>query len=598
MSAYNDRLKLASQIENEVADYLKRPVSISQDHDFSQAALIRRISLFENKIYPTGKFDSQGNYKFWFDIIGPRIESEIKNIDFDTKDIEAYSPRKIDDVPNLITNLKIKEYLRDTGQAEELNSAIEEGSGWGNVVWKKVKGGYERVDLKNFYVINQTAQSLKETAVIERHQLTQSELRERASKWQNIDEVIRSCGQNIYKSDLDATQQDTTTPMYTIYERNGEVSLQDLKEYRGEAPADGDEDLYVFAKVIAAGTEGTSAGVQIKYILFADDLPGKNNEKLYKEYHRGRYKGRWFREGLYELLFDVQVRANEIGNQIAQGLQYASKVIFTGEDKQIIQNVITDLKNGDYLKGKDLRQVEVRMHGFDQLLADWNRIIQTANEIANSREVVQGVTPASGTPLGTTQLLNENAGKLFDFIREKLSIPIREIFEEWIIPDLIKQIEAQDVLRLTGDFEMMNRLREILIENWYIDNLLSIGPHTEEVARALKDQKMEELQKDTAIFLKEFKQAFANYQPRVSVVITGENTNRRAQGQTLAQFIGFEADPIRRTALVEEAMRHFNVDVGGLPKSKPQDMQQPAPDAQKPDPRKVSAAPALAPSEA
>ena len=62
----------------------------------------------------------------------------------------AYSDAKIDELPCLIVNLKLKEYLWETCQAEEINSAIEEGSGWGNVVWKKIKEGYERVDLKEF----------------------------------------------------------------------------------------------------------------------------------------------------------------------------------------------------------------------------------------------------------------------------------------------------------------------------------------------------------------------------------------------------------------------------------------------------------------
>ena len=68
-----------------------------------------------------------------------------------------------------LTNLKLKEYLRETGQDEEFNDAIEEGSGWGNLVWKKVGKKYERCDLKNLYVINQTAQCLDESPVIEQN---------------------------------------------------------------------------------------------------------------------------------------------------------------------------------------------------------------------------------------------------------------------------------------------------------------------------------------------------------------------------------------------------------------------------------------------
>lgn len=567
------RLALAKTMESEITDYFTKTVSLSKDNNHSQHQLVRRIALFESRVYPTGKFDKQGNYKTWWDIIAPRIDAEVKNIDFDTKDIEAYSPRKIDDVASLIVNLKLREWLRDNGQAEELNSAIEEGSGWGNVVWKKVNGGYERVDLRNFYVINQTARSLRQSAAIERHQLTQSELREKAQKgvWKNIEKVFADCGQNIYKADVESTQQETTTPIYSIYERNGEVNLKDLKAFTMETVEKGDESKYVFARVIAAGTEGTEGGATMKHILFAEQMPGMDNGDVYKEYHRGRYKGRWWREGLYELLFDLQVRGNEVANQISQGLLYASKTIFTDDDRSSVQNIITDLKNGDFIKSKNLRQVEVRMQGFDQLAAEWNRILEQANEIANSREIIQGGGTPSGMPFKLGQLLDVNANKLYDFIREKISIPFREIFEDWIIPTLVEDLKVEEVLRLTGDSEMLKRLREMVVEDWYIRNLFRFGMHTPEIAATIKAQKMEELAK-SPIFLKQFKEAFEDYKARVSVIITGENVNLDAKLQSLATFIQMEADPVRRSYLIEKAMRMKGFDVGEFPRSTPEQL--------------------------
>src|SRR3990167_5218756 len=214
---------LAGQIEQEIKSYLTEVVTIGDNYNFSQYKLVKRISMFEAKVFPTGKIDSQGNYKYWFDIITTRIEAEIKNIDFDTKNILAYSDAKIDELPCLITNLKIKEYMRETGQAEEINSAIEEGAGWGNVVWKKVKGGYERVDLRNFYVINQSARTLNESPAIERHEFTQSDLRAMKGKLEYVDEIIKSVKKS-HKPDSEATPEETTVPYYEIFERNGEVS--------------------------------------------------------------------------------------------------------------------------------------------------------------------------------------------------------------------------------------------------------------------------------------------------------------------------------------------------------------------------------------
>src|SRR3990167_8791884 len=486
---------LKSQIEKEISDYLTKDVNLSQDVKFSQPKLVRRISLFESRTYPNGKFDSQGDYKFWFDIINPRIEAEIKNIDFDTKNISVYSDSPADQLADTITNLKLKEYLRETGQAEEINSTIEEGAGWGNFVQKKIKGGYERVDLRNFYVINQTARTLDESPVIERHELSQSDLREKMGVYKNVEEVIKECKQNSYAPTAETQSEETTTPYYEIYERNGEVCVADLMIEAGKEPTETDKNEYVLAKVVCAAVKSSGNGtnsVEIKYILYAEKLTKKMSD-IYKEYHRGRYKGRWFREGLYELLFDLQVRGNQIGNQLAKGLEWSSKTFFRHSDKLLVQNILSDIKNGDAIKSADLQQVEVRMQGFDQLVADWNRIIQLANDIANSREIVQGITPASGTPLGTSRLLNENANKLFDFIREKLAIPFTEMFEEGVVPDLVSDLKVKDILRLTGDSNILGRLQQWIVNDWYLNNLMAIGPHTKEIADALKEEKLEEL---------------------------------------------------------------------------------------------------------
>ncbi len=558
---------LKKQMESEIQQYLTETVSISEDHDFSQAKLVRRISLFENKIYPTGKFDKQGNYKYWFDIINPGIDSEVKNVDFDTKDIDIYSPRKNDALPCIITNLRVAEYLRVTGQAEEINSAIEEGAGWGNILWKKVKGGYERCDLKNIYVINQTASCVNETPIIERHQFGSSDLRAKMAVWDNVKEVLENCKSDTYKTTIGTQERETTVPYYDMYERNGEVSVWDLKEAQGDTSAkDTDKEKYVLAKIIGAGTKGTVSGVSIEFIVYAEELKGKEMEDLYKEYHRGRYKGRWFREGLYELCFDIQVRANQVGNQLAQGLEYVAKQLFYSPDKLIMQNLITDLKNGDIIKASQLAHVPVRIDGFDQLVNEWNRLLEMRNEICNSREIVTGdSTP--GQPFRLGALLNQNANKLFDFIREKLSIPFSQMFEQWIVPELIKDLRTQDILRLTGDSDMIDRLCMLCVDNWYLNNLYALPPHTNDQAMVFKQEELKKLKSRPDLLMKGVKDVFDDFKPSVSVIITGEQLALDNKLQTIGTFVSLEMDPVRRTALIELMMKEKGIDAGSLPKS-------------------------------
>lgn len=560
---------LASQIEKEITQYLTGVVSIAQDYDYSQHRLMNRVAMFENKVYPTGKFDTQGNYKFWFSIQDSRVWDEVKNIDFDTKNIVIYDERKIGEVPAVIANLALKQWLRNNGQAEEINDAIEQFSGWGNVVWKKIKGGYERKeDLRNLYVINQTAKTLEDSPVIERNELSQTELYEMgtAGGWKYVKETAENCKSDSHQPTIDGQKQITTIPYYEIYERNGEVKLSDLKEYLNETVKEGDDTKFVLAKVICSGTKGSAAGVEVKYINYAQQI----SKKPFKEAHRGRYKGRWAREGIIEVLFDLQIRANQIGNQIAQGLEWASKTIFTSADKIVAQNVITDLNNGDIIKSNGIKQVEVRMQGLDQLIADWNRIIALANDLANSTEVVQGDDIGAGTPFRLGALLNQNSNKLFDYLREKLAIPLADIFQSWIAPQLVNELKVKEVLRLTGDSDIMDRLIQLIVDDWYLTNMVAIGPHTADTRDALKAEKTDELKQRPQLLMIGLKTVFEGFKAFVSVDITGEALNLDADLQTLGTFAQLEQDPVRRQAIIELMARRKGLDFGSLPKMPPE----------------------------
>jgi hypothetical protein len=556
-----------NKIESEINNYTTQEVDISDGVKFSQYKLVKRIALYQNQIYPKGKVDSQGDYKYWFDIINPRVNSEIKNIDFDTKDITIYSNSIKDSLAVFLSNLELSKWLKDNNKGEELNDNVEDFSSWGNVVWKKVKDGYEAVDLKNFYVLNQSAKTLDESDVIERHLLTQSELREKSGIYKNVEEVIKTCGNKFFSKTEKSGKIDSSSPFYEVYERNGEISEKELKELNGEQG--GKEDKYVLAKVIIAGLrKGEKGG---KFVLFAEKI----DKKPYKEAHRGKYRGRWFREGLYETLFDCQTRANQIGNNLAKGLEWASRTIFRTSDTLIIQNTLTDMRSGDIIKAKELAQVEVRMQGFDQLVADWNRNIQVANDLANSFEVVSGESMPSGTPFRLGALMNQNANKLFDFLREKLAISLSDLIDEWILPVLMKNIRGKEVIELTGDEKYLKEYYKMVAKAWYLNNLLLMPPHSTEEGEMIIKLKEEEISRNKEALIKIEKGFWDSFKPRIRVIISGENVNLLSELESLYSFIKLEADPVRRTALIEMAMQKKGIDITTLPKSPPQPIQAP-----------------------
>lgn len=556
-------------IENEIQDFLTGSIPTAIGNLFSQRKLVERIVRFANKQYPGGNLDSQGNYIYWYDHIGPGIDSETKNIDFDTKDINVYSEQPEDSGLMHILESGLREYNKETEQAVEINNAVEECSGWGNVVWKEYKGskrGYARVDLTNFYITNQAARTLDDTVCIERHIFTQSKLRKKKGIWKNVEETIKNSRMNAYEQTKEGVWVDEkATPFYELYERNGEISLAQLKEAQGKKWSFKDEEEYTLAKIIVASKGQNTKGED--YILFAE----KMKKMPYKEYHRGAYKGRWWREGHYELKFDIQVRLNEIGNTIANGLRWSGHTIFYGEDKIIAKNLMTDLRNGDYIRTKIIKQVATRMEGFDQLATEWNRLVDLGNRIVNSLEIVQGELGPSGTTAFATNLSNINANKLYGFIREKLCLAVKSVYEDWVIPDkVIPELKTKDIIRLTGSTEYLQKYYEMAVEGWYKKNLLALGPHSPEIAEAIKAEKIEELKRNPEAMIKAVKNMWDNAKPRINVTITGENTNIQEDLQKYQMGIQLEADPLRRSALIDKFFNKLGIDTSTLPKANPE----------------------------
>ena len=539
-------MEVVKIIENEVSSYIDHDAEISEGVRFSTYKLIKRIGIFKNRYYPTGKITKEGEYKHWFDIIGPRVNSEVKNLRFSSKNILPFSINPIGDFAAVfILHAALGQWMWDSGREDELTDTIERFSGDGNVLFKKVKGGYDTCDFDNTYIINQAAKTVDETPIVQRAQMTQSQLRAMSGVWKNIDEVIRDCGNRSFKKTSKTTGEATTNPLYEVYERNGEISEKALFEAQGKEG--GSTDKYLLARVVVAGISSNKQDK--KYALFAEALSGKMSD-YFVEAHRGAYKGRWWREGLYEMLFDHQYRANEIGNQLARGLDWASRVIFKDPDARVVQNIRTDIRNGQIIKSANLAQVEVRMQGLDQLIADWNRLMADADRIANSFEVIQGDTLPANTPFQLGQLLDTNASKLFIVLRGKLGHAYARVYREFVLSTLVKDIRAKDIVEVTGDAQFIDRFRLIAVEGWYVSNLAKIGPHGPEEAAALKQQKLLDL-RQTDPLIENAKEIWDGVLKRIRITITGENYDTSENLQTIASVLQFETDPVRRAFLLD-----------------------------------------------
>lgn len=539
---------LFKRMEDDIEFYTSNTVEISSGVFFSQYRTIQRIYKFKNRDLSGTKLNDDLSYDYYFDIISPRADGETKNLRFDTKNILVFSQNPRKDFPVVfIANASIKQWMRDNGEDDKLKASVEEFTANGNIGFKRVKGGYEIMDALNTYVTNIVAETVDDTDLIERHNMTASQIKKMGSWDQNtVEKFLKDCGNKEFSKSDFTTDIPTTNKRYEVFEFTGEVNEKEFNQLT-EGNAEGDENKYFLAKIIVGGLRKNGTGE--KYVLFADKLKGKLSD-WYQYAHRGKYEGRFWRMGMYELLFDHQIRANEIGNQLSRGLEWASKVVFQSTDSRILENIRADIDNGDVIIAKDLSQVNVRMTGMDQLIADWNRLMQDANMLAHASEVVTGENLPSGTPFRLGALLDQNAGKMFVLLRQKITLPYRRVFRDWVMPDLLKDLSGEDIFVLTGDEDVLDQLREIMVEDWYIHNLVHIGPHNKEIAVAIKEEKLAELKKiDPTI--KNAKEIWKGVEDRLFVTITGENSDLADNVEDMVNLLKMEQDPARIAFLLD-----------------------------------------------
>lgn len=569
-------MNIIKTIQSELSDYEGKSVEISESVHRSAYKRIKRIAFFQNKGGEDDKIDELGQYQYWLDPTKIYIDSTVKNLRIDTKNFLAYSINPVNDYPAVFTlNCAMKEYLRDTYRDEQLKEDVESYVGWGNSLWEKTKEGYDSCDLSNTYVINQTAKTVNESAIISRYQMTQSDLINKKDIWDNVDEVIKECGNKTFNAKRNTTSETTTNPIYEIYKRDGEISEKDLFEAQGKKG--GNQYKFVLARIITAGlNKGNSEDG--KYVLFAQEFGYKKKmTDYYKEAHLGNYKGTWLREGIYETFFDYIIQIKEIDNQIAEGLTWAGTVVFASSDNQTFQNIRTDIENGRIIKSKDLKQVDVRLENMDQLIARRNNLIEEMDKVAHTFDIIQGGTLPSGTSFILANKMDENAGKYFIEIRQKLAIAYTKIYKEWILPLIIKDMKGKDIIRITGDIRLVEQFRKLAVDAWYIKNLVKIGPHTPEMADQIKEAKIAELMQFEPM-IENMKEIWEGVLDRIFITIVGENSDLADNLATIGTLITLEQDPIRRANLLDRVYALKNIP---LPPA-PQPIQQPQPTATEP----------------
>lgn len=431
-------------IGGEVHEFLTDEVVVVDGFTRNQKQTIDDNLRLYNSKFKKGQVDTEGFRKYFSNIVRNPCDVATKAIKFSSGDIMVNSVQGQSELYSWYLDRDLKAWFKENDFNIFLDKIFYNLPIHGSVVFKKVKGKLEFVDLRNL-IVEQTADSLDTASyVIERHNMTPQQLR--TYNWGKIEEAIEAW-------------RNTKKPYIRILERYGEISESELRK-------DGDPNKYVYARFIVYIPESDMNNdwqdlKQGGYILDKTEIT--REEFPYREIHWEKIPGVWLGVGRVELLRDPQIRTNEITNLRVKNSYFANLNLWQTRDPMFKKNLAHQVANGQVL---NVMQEITRVPTEERNLAatnvekqDW---LSNRDEVSLTYDVVRGERLPAGTPLGSAQIALSMVNSYYEGIRANIARTLKRVFYDDIIPEFYKDRDGEHEITLAG--EDLDKLRQLHIK--------------------------------------------------------------------------------------------------------------------------------------
>lgn len=446
-------------IKSEEANYLL-PTPINDSWEWSMKDHVKLSVLYKNGQFSTGK-DENKPFK---NITRPILNLQYRAEGFDVKDIVLY----VDDSKEYYKSFLVKKFhddrwVRQNGIDSFIDEVVENYVDFGGCLVKNVNSVRpEVVPLQSIAFCDQT--DILSGPIGIRLNYSPDQLKEmEAVGWGNtangadvtIDELIVLAKDS---KRLDANGREIKTPgkYIELFEVHGNMPETFLKE-------DGDDKKYINQMHIV-GFYNREDGQKQGITLFK----GKEKKSIFKLVLRDKIYGRALGYGGAEELFEPQVWVNYDIIRIKNMLDAAAKVIYQTSDTAFAnRNKISDLDNEEVLvhaEGQPLTQINttpVNIQLFEKSVAEWEA---HAQQLGSANDSIMGVNPNAGTPFALQELVTQESHSLHEYRKGKLASFIEEIYRDWVIPYISKEIAKGTEFLSDLDFEEMQYIADRFVE--------------------------------------------------------------------------------------------------------------------------------------
>lgn len=450
-------------------DFIYNQIEVVPGCLFNQYDTIKKTHLYVNKKFQDNR-PYQGRAKLFFDVATYRRDTIAKSIDIDTKDIKLIADNPESDIQTFIAEKEFKYWLKDSEFGEILNELGDDLATYGSIVLKCVASKVENVDLRRLF-LDPTVKNIRDSRFITQEIfMTQSELEAMSGKWDNIDEVITKFGSYYAPMSYENTGQQNvigSTPYYKIYERYGEVP-----EYMLDDNSNSDKlvrAFFVVAEPQAVMRMQNGTELDEGVVLFKSKW---NKLYPYEDLHYKRIKGRWLGVGAIEDLFQVQERFNEIANQKRVSMEISALHFFQTQDKKAPNNLLKYSNNADVIVTSGISPIANEERNLPAFQSEEEMYNQLADRLTFAYDASRGEAMPSSTPATNAVIQNNNINSFFSKKRENFGLFITRVMNNHILPQLLKDISNEHILRFIGTPEDMAKFDNLITPYYVTDEVI------------------------------------------------------------------------------------------------------------------------------
>ena len=459
-------------------------------------------------------------------IVLPILNLEYRAEDIDVKDIDLY----VDDSEKYHLSFLIKKYHDDVFVVENnlddfIDEEKEEMIDLGGVLVKDVGEALpDIVHLQDIAFCNQN--DILSSPIGIKHLFSPDQLKEMEKRgWgdkkngatHTIDEVIQ-----------------------LAYSEKGDLPGKDIKVYEvhGVLP-----DIYL-SNIYKEGLTNTFSN-QFHIVCFYKDDDGNRNgiclfrkkqdERIFKLNKRDAIYNRAVGRGGIEELFEDQVWTNYNQIQKKNLLDAASKIIVQTDDESLKAKHPTGLRGMQNLElltvepGRSIGQVDTYPRNI-ALFDKWDEEIQMhARSTGAAQEGISGDQPQSGTPFRSLEIQSAESHSLHKYRIGKHAKFIEELYQDWFIPHIIKQITKGTKWLSSLDLDDMREISKNVVtkkaNRKIIDKILAGETIDRNEMEMFKETSRKDFMEKKEKFVEILKDEFKDAKISVKVNISGKQKN-------------------------------------------------------------------------